>query len=368
MVLLLVFGAIGAIAWMARPIRLHPHQGWLDPSVDAFGLLSLDSYDEGMGQLTTFVMKRLGTQMKQRVPENEQKVVAATTAVARKSFSQFVHPEIAFLLSYGEEQQAESRIAIIQFRNRMAVLLSDFYLSGRLANAPVVETTDTAAVVYQIASEASRETSPRFLALSGRTLLLSNSVPMVVRAGEKARVRGPAEGASEQLQPYIEALALDQPAPGRDLAFAAATPPGRITGWLNALEESLAAEGLTKNLESALTAKKVSLDEIRGITLSGDVISADRITFTATLYGSRSDKAKLLADALRLSLNQILARIEGAAATGGLNTTLDVKHLGTSVILGLQVSGVQKLIERWIPVDAPPPAATEQAASAEVAE
>lgn len=346
----LLFALVGLTAWLVRPVRPHAYPNWVDASIDGFGLLSLDKDDEGMNALTAFVLKRLGTRLERQVPPSERKAVAASASIARKTFDRFVHPEVVFLLQSGATGEEEA-LAAVQLRNRLAVLLAGTTLNERLPNASSAATTDTALALYLL-RQAANGRSPAYVALTHRTLLLSDSTEMISRAAERS-VSPEAGEPSQELLPYMNALALDQPTPGRDLAFAAVTPPGRLMGWIAALEEVLHAEGLTENLESALKARKVSLDDVEGLTVSGDVTSADKVTFTITLYGSRMDTARRLAEALRLSLNQIMARVEGAAATGGLETRVDVKPLGTSVVASLNVSGLQKLIERWIPL---PPA------------
>lgn len=363
---LLFLAGIGLAVYLLRPVKAPSRPLWIGPETDAYGVLRLINDDKGMQALTNFLLKRTETRIKRQVPEQDRKSVAAAMTVARKSISQFIQSDLVAVLDYQAEPPQEDALAAVHFRNQFAVVLTSLFLNDRLVRLPDEQTTAGAPPIYAIVPDAQRAAdapppSPSAVAtVAGRTLFLSDSPTLLAQVASRALSSELSTEPPEDLQAYLDALALNQPPAGQDLAFAAVTPPGRIIGWLTMLENGLRVKGFVENLQDNLTKRKASLDDVQGITITGDVLSDNEVEFTASLYLKPvPDAPKRLSEALRLGLNQSLARIEEAEAGAGITTRLEVKQLGTVVVVGLRLNGLRKVVELLFPL--PPEEATAQA-------
>lgn len=332
-----------------RSNRPYQRYALMDPNVNGFGVLRLDSSDQGISEMTRIFFKRVEEAQKAGLSETDAKIVSSFIKVSRNFVTSFVQSESPIYLSYNPDAGTEAYTAVLPLKNRLSVILLRQFLKSNVST-PISREGEVDIYRLGPTEEALR------MGVAPGEVLLSNSEDMFKRSLEyRAQPRRSADP-SERLQRFIEELSLDQPPGGEDLAIALVNEPGRLQNLLQSLEKQVGATGLTEAIEGALAAQKVKLDDVSGLKASVDLASADRLTAEVTVFVRQADIASRFAIVLKEAL-QRLHSPEGSP----LKVKTDVRTRGSATLVTVELDNLRTWLNAILP-PAPPSSAADSAA------
>jgi hypothetical protein len=183
------------------------------------------------------------------------------------------------------------------------------------------------------------------MAVSQTEFVYSDDLEMLNRSLDYRADKTRAVEAPENLQQYIDELSLDHPPAGEDLAIAMVNAPGRIENLITNLEKFFGVSGLLKGLETAMSAQKISFNDVLGLKISCDLVSVDRVKIETTFYFRQGEQATKFAAAAKQVLPAIAGKHEGTP----FQFKQDVRTRGTPVVVYLDISGFKAWLDKVMP-------------------
>lgn len=341
--IILIIGAAISFYLGLKQNREFPRYAMMDNNVDGFGVIRLNPEDTGVTDFTNFLFRRMEKAEKAGTDPNQAKAMGVMLKVSKSFLNQFLQPETMLYSSYNSETADESIVMTVPLKNRLAWLAMNQYIHKNIAETPV--TTQGTANIYEL-SAASPDSTGTLLSLDPDNIVLSDSQPMLLRsltyAADSTHIGTP----TTELQRFIDELSLDEPVAGEDLSVAMLNEPSRITNLIHVFEDFVGISGLSDQVSAALSTQNLTLDDITGIKLTADLVSADQIKGEFTLYCKTRDTSIRMAKVLQAALPKVNGNRAGSPFTfKGEAVGRDV-----TVVVSLELTGIKGWIEQLVPV------------------
>lgn len=339
LIILLVGGSLVFYLGM-KPFSEPPRYALIDETVNGYGVFRYNPDDNGVKELTSSVFQHFQESEKAELSENNEKILSKFTKYSQYFVNNFIHKDTTVLFKYDEEMADEHVVVAIPLKNRLAGVMQGSLFTK---NFKMKETSKVdGATIYSFDEDG---TSKSLLALSARNLMYSDNAPFLTEILKHSEEKDRTAEASSKLQTYIDELGLDQPPQGEDFAIAFVNAPSRILNLILAFEDWVGVSGIADNISATMAANQVSFDNIAGLKLTGDLTSADKLKLEITLYCHQAEMAVRLANVLKQSLPSLTK----AADQTSLAIKADSRTRGNSVLVSVDISGIQKLLNKAMP-------------------
>jgi len=359
-VMILIVAIIAGIVFFYLGLKSNkefPRYAMMDAETDGFGVLRLSAEDEGVAEFTSFLFNRLKKAHAQEDSAGQGQAIGVLLKVSKNFLTQFLQPETMLYAQYNPATADESIVMSVPLKNRMSWLILRQYIEGNISEKPV--TSHGTAQIYQLSTDITNGTGT-LLSLDPNDIVISDNQAMLIKSLNYVNNSKHAATPSPRLQQFIDELALDEPPPGEDLAAAMVNEESRITNLIFVFEEFIGISGLSEQIAGALAAQRLTFADISGIKMTADLASADQLKGEFTLYCPNSDTAARLAKVLESALPKITGKRDGSPFE--LKGTSAGR--GVTVVVSLEINGLQAWIEQLIPVAEEPAAVAPEPASA----
>lgn len=342
LILLIIAGVIvGYLGF--KPNKPYTRYAMMDGNVDGFGVLRLNSEDQGVSEFTTFLFRRLEKSTQAGDPA-QAKVMSGVLKVSRNFLTTVVQPETMLYTSYDPESADENVVMAVPLKNQIAAAGVRQFIQKYIVETPIDKYED--AEIYQLSAGDGTGTAT-LLALDSREAVVSDHQTFLSRSLKYSKDATRAAVPSEQLQVFIDELALDEPPPGEDLAVALVNEESRITNLIFVFEDWVNIAGISNQIAAALASQNLTFADITGIKLTADLASADQLNGELTLYSPSTETATRLAKVFEGALTSLAGPRPGTP----FQLAGNARARGATVVVALQLTGLKAWIESLLPVD-----------------
>lgn len=354
LLIVLIIGG-GLVSWMGlKPNETFSRYALMDGEVDGFGVLRVNSDDDGTSAFMHHVFARLIAASKAD-PDNsaKAKAVSVVTKYSKNLLSQFFQDESMIYATYNPVTADENIVFSAPLENFLSGYTLKRFLEGNLG----LETTDkeNGADLYPLGSGDAQ--SGTVLALNSDELMISDSRPLLDKSLKYAKDSNRSAFPSEQLQNFIDELSLDEPPEGQDLAFALVNEESRITNLIYSFEEIIGITGISERVAASLSTQDLTVGDITGMKITADLASADQLNVELTMYCPNSDTATRLTKVFTTALPYIT----GENSIRGFKLNGEAAPRGVTAVVSLEMTGLKDWINGLIPVsESPDEAASEE--------
>ncbi len=339
-------------------LKPHPEvarYSMIDPEMDGFGILRINPDDKGSEEFIKFFAQRIekssGSESEPVATSSEAdsgraKVVGVLVKYSKNLLSQIIQPEVLMYTKYNPETADESVLISAPLKNRMAWMLVRQFIKENIAKEPV--STSGVAEIYPL--HVSETGTSTVLSLDPTEIIISDSQKLMTKGVAYAKEVGRSETPSDDLQWFVDQLALDEPPEGEELAVALVNEESRITNMIFVFEDFVGISGISDRVAASLAAKQLTFSDISGMKLTADLVSADVVNGQLTLYCPSADAAVKLA----AMFTEVLPRLSSDDAATMFKLKGTAAARGMTVIIDLELAGLKAWIESLFPVVAQP--------------
>ena len=344
--IVLAIGGTVLLYSLLRPTPIFPKPVMFDAAINGFGVLRIDSTDEGEADLIKFVFHRAERAQLAGLSESDAKLMSTLLKIARQFISTLVQTESPVYLSYDSDTQRESVVSVIPLRNKLSYLLLKKFLTSHVSQ-PQDHKGDSD--IYPL-EKLTGSTTTSVMAVSQAEFVYSDDLAMLNRSLDYRPNTSRNAEPDAKLQERMDELSLDKPPAGEDLVLLFANEPGRLENLFRKSEAAIGLPGVTKGLQAALAGQKLSLNDILAMKFSGDLVSADRAKIELTFYFRQPDHSAKFAAAAK----QVLPAISGKHEGTPFEFRQDVRTRGTPVVISIDMTGIRKWLESIMPAPEEP--------------
>lgn len=359
LIILIIAGAVFSYFGL-KPHEEVPRYTMMDAEMDGFGVLRINPDDAGASEFMKFFVsqyeKSMNPQTAADADSGKAKVVGVLVKYSKNILSQLVQPEILLYSRYSPTTADESILIAAPLKNRVAGGVIRQFVRENIAAEPVNQ-VGLAEIYPLYTSETGTST---VLALDTNEMVISDNQQLLTKALGYAREVGRSATPSEDLQWFIDQLALDEPPVGEDLAVAMVNEESRITNMIFVFEDFVGVSGLSERVAAALAAQKLTFSDISGMKLTADLVSADVVKGQLTMYSPNTETATRLATVFTEALPRVTT--DDPEATFNLKGTATAR--GVTVVIDLELSGLRSWIQKLFPAQAQPAAEAQAEAPA----
>lgn len=349
LIVLIIVG--GLVSWLGlKPHETFPRYALMDGEVDGFGVLRVNSDDDGTSAFMHHIFNRM-IQASKADPGNatKAKAVSVITKYSKNLLSQFFQEESMIYATYNPVTADENIVFSAPLENRMSWWALRQFLQSNLG----LKSSDkeNGADIYPLG----KGETPKLLALNTDELMITDSRPLLDKSLKYAKDSNRAAIPSEKLQYFIDELSLDEPPEGQDMAFALVNEESRITNLIFSFEEIIGITGISDRVAASLANEQLTFGDITGMKITADLASADQLNAELTMYCPNSDTASRLTKVFTTAL----PALTGENSIRGFKLEGDATARGVTAVVALEITGLEAWIDGLIPVEPAPDAGSD---------
>ncbi len=350
LIVLIIAGAVFSYFGL-KPHEEVPRYEMMDAEIDGFGVLRINPEDAGASEFTKFFVKRYEQSTTAdsgaEADSGKAKVIGVLVKYSKNILSQLIQPEILIYSKYNPATADESILIAAPLKNRVAGGVIRQFVRENIAAEPISR-AGLAEIYPLYTSDTGTST---LLSLDTNQIVISDNQQLMSKAVGYVREEGRSASPSDDLQWFIDQLALDEPPAGEDLAVAMVNEESRITNMIFVFEDFIGISGISEQVAGALASQKLSFSDISGMKLTADLVSADSVTGQLTMYCPTTETAIKLAKVFTDALPAITT--DDPESTFRLKGTSAAR--GRTVVVDLELNGLKTWIEKLYPVATPAP-------------
>lgn len=339
----LIFAAAALLYFLLRPFPPESRQHWMNSSVDGFGVVRLNTDNEGATALLNMAFRRLEETQKQTLGTSSSAVMAAGTGVLRHFAGNFVYPEILIYFQHDAASGSDKYYAVVQMRNYLASLISDMLLRSG-GRAP----TEKAGPFQIFANAVPAARKGGGVAQSRQALIVSNDMTVLHQVIDR-QVKQQQGEIPEALDLYLGDLDAGMAQRTEDVTLVMLNNENRFQSYLRRLERAAGQEGLADQVNSMLAAQKLNLSSIAALRAGVGLTSADKAKVDATLYCRQPVAARVVADILK----NVAAQTARALEQQKITARPDTRTRGSDATLTIEFTGLKPWFQSLISAPSP---------------
>ncbi|MGC8840362.1 MAG: hypothetical protein ACP5QZ_02765 [Candidatus Sumerlaeaceae bacterium] len=336
--LALVLAILGFFYVALKPYPLNKPDRWLGSETIGFGVLRLSSADSGISDLFSFVATRLEERWSRELKENERTAFHSFITLVRQTSDWVFYPPVYLYLEQPSGTTAVRFAGIAQFRHFFGYLVGRSLINSLGLPA---RTESPSLLVYDLGGQ---EKQKAVVAVSHLRLMVANDNSLLQSMASAENTRS-ASTPSERFMTYYGELHADKPAPGEDLGLVLENKDNAIARELENVLKACGQSLAWERIQETMAKYNVAFEDVQGLRLSGDVISADRVKCVATFYVEQPPALKRFAEAAKL--------LEGlstpsAQKSPAIFTKIETQAGRNYVSVTLELTGLRTLLGTWI--------------------
>ncbi|MEI7633761.1 MAG: hypothetical protein WCK47_05720 [bacterium] len=342
----LIFASAALFYFLLRPFPPESRGRWMDVSADGFGVVRLNTDNEGAAALLNMAIRRL-EQQQQTLPTSGSAAMAAGTGLLRHFAGNFIHPEILLFFQHDAASGEEKFFTVVQMRNYIASVISEMLL--RASGQSPAEKTGPFLV---FANPGLRDDKGGGIAVSRQSLIASADMS-VLRQAINRDLKQQRGDTPDALDLYLGDLDAGMAQRTEDLTIILLNSENRLEALLRRFERATGQNGLTDQVIALLAAQKLNLSTVAAMRVSAALTSADKAKLDIIFYCRQPAAARAVADILKTVGAQFARALEPQKITA----RTDARTRGSDATLSAEFTGLKPWFQSLIgATPAPPPA------------
>lgn len=337
----ILLGALGFFYLALKPYPLPKPDRWLRGETIGFGVLRMSSTDSGISDLFGFLSSRLEEKWGRELKDNDRRALHSLVTLARQSTDWVIYPPVYFYLEQQKSGAALRFAGVGQFRHFFGYLLGRSLI--QTFGLPV-QSESPSLVVYRLGPR--EKSDAPLLGVSHFRLALTNDTALLEAVATTAEDSREASSPDERFMTYYGELHAEKPEPGEDFALVLINKDDALAHGLENFLKATQQIETWERIQETLAKHNVSFEDVQGLRLSIDIVSADRMKCVATFYVEQQAALKRMAEAAKLL--EGLASSAPQKANRPVSTKIESRPGRNYVEVSIELVGLRTLIDTWL--------------------